>query len=83
MRSDKGYFLDDFKKEKPPTFNGEMDKSQDVEAWFLGMNKLFILQNYSENMKVKIATFSLKGKSYIWWEDVNNLRDIYKELTWI
>ena len=26
-RSDRGYFLDEFKKEKPPTFDGEMKKS--------------------------------------------------------
>jgi len=26
-RSDGGYFLDEFKKEKPPTFDGEMKKS--------------------------------------------------------
>jgi len=30
-------------------------------------------------MKVKICTFSLKGKVDIWWEYVNNDRDIYEE----
>jgi len=40
-RSDRGYFLDVFKKEKPPTFDGEMKKSQDAEAQLLGMNKFF------------------------------------------
>ena len=29
-RSDKGYLLDEFKKAKPPTFDGEMNKSQDA-----------------------------------------------------
>lgn len=29
------------------------------------------------------ATFSLKGKAYIWWEDVNNVKCIHEEyLTW-
>ena len=31
-RNDRGYFLDEFKKEKTPTFDGEMNKSQDLEA---------------------------------------------------
>ena len=31
-RSDRGYFPDDFKKAKPPIFDGEMKKSQDAEA---------------------------------------------------
>jgi len=77
-RSDKGYFPDEFKKAKPPTFDGEMKKSQDVEAWLLGMNKFFRLHDYSENMKAKIATFCLKGKADIWWEDVKNVRDFMR-----
>jgi len=47
------------------------------------MNKFFRLHYYSVNMKDKIATFSLKGKTYIWWEDVKNIRGIHEEeLTW-
>lgn len=53
---------DEFKKTKPPTFDGEMKKSRDAEAWLLGMNKFFRLHDYSENIKVRIDTFSLKGK---------------------
>lgn len=53
-----------------------MKKSQDVEAWMLGMNKFFILHEYLENMKVRIATFSLKGNPNIWWEDVKNVRGL-------
>jgi len=34
---------------------------------------------YTENMKVRIATFSLKGKADIWWEDVKWDRDIMME----
>jgi len=53
---------DEFKKVKPSTFDGEMKKLQDAEAWLPGMNKFFRLHDYLENMKEKIATFSLKGK---------------------
>lgn len=66
------YLPEDFKKFKPLTFDGEMKKAKDVVTWLFGMNKLFRLHNYSENMKSKIDTFNLKGKAYIWWEDVNN-----------
>ena len=59
------YFPEDFKKVKPPTFDQETKKSEDVKAWLLGMKKLLRLHNYLENMKAKIATFSLKGKANI------------------
>ena len=38
-RSDRGYFPYEFKKEKPPTFDGELKKSQDAKACLLGMRK--------------------------------------------
>jgi len=82
-RSERGYFLDDFKKAKPSTFDGEFKKLEDAKAWLLGIKKLFEMHNYSENMKAMIAIFSLKGKSNIWWEDVKCLRGIKtKELSW-
>jgi len=47
------------------------------------MNKFLKLHDYLENMKANIATFSLKGKEYIWWEDVKNFIGIREEeLTW-
>jgi len=34
-------------------------------------------------MKAKITTFSVKGKAYIWWEDVKNVKGIHEDnLTW-
>ena len=34
-------------------------------------------------MKARIATFRLKGKENIWWEDVKNFKGIHEEdLTW-
>ena len=61
---------DEFKKEKAPTFDGDVKKSEDAEAWILGMKKLFELHNYTDNMKAIVGIFSLKGKADIWWEDV-------------
>lgn len=42
------------------------------------MRKLFRLHDYSENMKDKITTPSLKDKVDRWWQDVKNVRG-YKE----
>lgn len=71
------------KKSKPPTFDGELNKPKDVEAWLLGMKKFFELHEYTENMKVRIVIFNLKGKAYIWWEDVKRVKDIRtKESSW-
>jgi len=82
-RSDWAYFLDEFKKAKPPTFNGDLKKLEDAEAWLLGMKKFFELHEYIENMKDKISIFSVKVKEDICWEDVKQFRDIRtKELSW-
>ena len=60
-----------------------MKKSLDAKAWLLGMNNFFRLHDYSEDMKARITTFSLKGKVDIWREDVKNSIGIYEEeLTW-
>ena len=37
---------DKFKKARPPTFNGEIKNTQEVEAWILGMRKYFQVQYY-------------------------------------
>lgn len=36
-RSDRGYFLDEFNKPKPPTFDGDLNKLEYAEPWLLGM----------------------------------------------
>jgi len=69
-RNDRGYFLDEFKNVKPPIFDGNVKKMEDAKAWVLGINKIFELHEYTDNMKAKVVIFSLKGKVYIWWEDV-------------
>ena len=57
-------------------FDGELKKLEEAEAWILGMNNFFELHEYSDNMKVGIAIFSLRGKADIWWEDVRWVRHI-------
>lgn len=75
--------MDEFKKMKPPNFDGEKKKPHDAEAWLLGMRKFFRLHDYSENMKARVDTFSLKGNVNFWYEDVKNIRHIHEEdLSW-
>ena len=37
--------LGEFKKIKPPVFNGEIEKGEEVEAWLSGMKKYFQIYN--------------------------------------
>ena len=37
---------DEFKKAKPPTFDGEVKTGQDIESWLLGIKKYFLVQDY-------------------------------------
>lgn len=76
---DKDYVPKEFKKSKTPTFDGEVKIEEDAKAWLLGMKKFFRVHKYSKNMKEKVATFSLKCKAVILWEDLKNVRDTKEE----
>ena len=58
---------DEFKKSKPPTFDGEIKIGQEAEAWILGIKKYFQVQDYSGNMKARVSIFNLNGRASIWW----------------
>ena len=55
----------EFKKSKPPTFDGEVKNGEETEAWLFGMKKYFIMYNYSNSMKGKMAIFNLVEKAEI------------------
>ena len=81
--SDRGYSLDEFKKSKPLTFDGEMNKPRDAKAWFLGMRKYFQLPNYSSHVEGRISMYQLKGNTSMWWDhfvQVQHIREKY--ITW-
>jgi hypothetical protein len=46
----------DLRKLKPPSFDGERERENDVEAWFLGLRRYLQLHNYSSNLEARIAT---------------------------
>jgi hypothetical protein len=60
----------ELKNIKLATFNGESMIGEEVEAWFLDIKKYFQIYNYSNNMKVIMAIYNLKGKANIWWQDL-------------
>ena len=60
-----------FKKAKPPTFDGEVKYCQEAEAWILRMRKYFQVQDYSRNMKARVSIFYLSGRESIWWEHLS------------
>jgi hypothetical protein len=70
-------------KIRPPTFDGEHKKEEDVETWLLGMKKYFQLQNYSSHAEERIAMYQLKGKVSMWWDQFVQVQHIQeKEVTW-
>ena len=76
---------DEFKKARSPAFYGEVKTGQEAEAWLLGMRKYFQVQDYSENMKARVAIFNLIGRASILWEHhrqvkkVNERRIVWKQ----
>ena len=52
---------DEFKKARPPTFNGEINIDQEAEVWILGMRKYFQVQDYSRNMKARVEEHPYGG----------------------
>ena len=56
----------EFKKIKPPMFNGKVDKGEEAKAWLSGMNKYFHIYKYSDRLKARIAIYNLTEKADIW-----------------
>jgi len=70
-------------KIKPPTFDGEHHKDEDVETWFLGMRKYFQLHNYSSHLKETISIYQLKVKESILWDQLVQVQHIKENnVTW-
>jgi hypothetical protein len=42
----------EFNKSKPPTFDGEIKKGEEVEVWLLVLKKYFRFHEYFEHLKV-------------------------------
>ena len=58
---------------KPPSVDGEREREDDVEAWFLGIMRYFQFHNYSSNLEAKISTYHLHGKVSMWWDQLKHV----------
>ena len=73
----------EFKKIKPPTFNGNTEKGEEAESWLSGMKKYFHIYNYSNQLKERMEIYNLSGKDDIWWQDLKRVKGIReKEVNW-
>jgi hypothetical protein len=51
QKTSKSHKFEEFRKAKPPSFNSEIKKGEEVEAWLLGLKKYFKVHDFSENLK--------------------------------
>jgi hypothetical protein len=73
----------ELRKLKPPSFDGEREREDDVEAWFLGLRRYFQLHNYSSNLEARISTYHLHGKVAMWWDQLKQVEHINESrITW-
>ena len=76
-------FQGELRKIKPPSFDGEREREDDVEAWFLGLRRYFQLHSYSSNLEAKISTYHLHRKVEIWWEQLKKVEHVNENrITW-
>ena len=66
----------EFKKIKPPTFNGETGKGEEAESWLSEKKKYFQIYNYSNQLKARMAIYNLTKKDDIWWQDLKRVKGI-------
>jgi hypothetical protein len=69
-------FQGELRKLKPPSFDGEREREDDVEAWFLGIQIYSHLHNYSSNLEANIATYHLHGKDEMYWDQLKQVEHV-------
>jgi hypothetical protein len=73
----------ELRKIKPPNFNGEHKKGEDVEAWLLEMKKYFQLHDYPSRVEARISTYHLQGKETMWWDQLKQTKNLdEKRISW-
>jgi hypothetical protein len=73
----------ELRKLKPPSFEGEREREDDVEAWFLGLRIYFQLHNYSSNLEARISTYHLHGKAAMLWDQLKQVEHVNESrITW-
>jgi hypothetical protein len=73
----------ELRKLKPPSFGGEREMEDDVEAWLLGLRRYFHLHKYSSNLESNISTYHLHGKTAMWWDQLKQVEHVNESrITW-
>jgi hypothetical protein len=73
----------ELRKLKPPSFDSEREREDDVEVWFLGLQRYLQLHNYSSNLEVEIATYHLHKKDALWWDQLKQVEHVNESrITW-
>jgi hypothetical protein len=83
-RMHEGHILQgELKKIKPPTFNGEHRKGEEVEAWLLEIKKHFQLHDYPSRVETRIATYHLQEKETMWLDQRKQAKHLdEKRVSW-
>ncbi|XP_062113049.1 uncharacterized protein LOC133824194 [Humulus lupulus] len=64
-----------FRKQHPPVFEGSIDPVQ-AEEWISGMERILNMMGVLGNERVVCASFMLRKDARIWWEVVEQSRDV-------
>jgi hypothetical protein len=73
----------EMRKLKPPSFGGEREREDNVEAWLLGLRRYFQFHNYSSNLEARISTYYLHGKDAMWWDQLKQVEHVNESrITW-
>ncbi|CAA0839472.1 Unknown protein, partial [Striga hermonthica] len=72
-----------FRVLSPPTFTGA-DGPQAVDDWFMNLERIFEVLNYSDQEKIVCARFQMIGDAGRWWSDVWRLKTTAERdaMTW-
>jgi hypothetical protein len=66
----------ELRKLKTPSFNGEREREDDVEACLLGLWRYFQLHKYSSNLEAETSTYHLHGKDAMWWDQLKQVEHV-------
>ncbi|KAH7855338.1 hypothetical protein Vadar_023846 [Vaccinium darrowii] len=61
--------LERFKKLFPAEFDGSINPV-DAENWLKGVERVLVAMGVTDEQRVTLATFNLKGEALIWWEAI-------------
>jgi hypothetical protein len=59
--------LECFLKFQPPIFVGEAEQDHKAKVWLECIEDIFMTLQYSEEYRIKFATFRLQGPTRDWW----------------